>query len=253
MTDSSKDPAELISLRWSETSGVDHSANEEEGWLVMKANGQDDAAFAAELETMLKNDELVRKDADVLGAALDDCERDGTLNGAPADVKAAAKTLADWCDQSGNEAPTEEKPMATRKDMLGFLHRMFSKAKAGADLTADERKALADKGHAMPGGEFPIRNTDDLENAIQSIGRAGDPAATKTFITRRAKELGATDKLPKDWPSSTQKALDAITAHWPTFVKSVVDTIRSEAPVEERQVAMTKALADLQVAVEQAQ
>jgi hypothetical protein len=256
MAAQAKGDAELVSLRWGETSGVDHSANEEEGWLVMKANGQDDTAFAAELEAMLKRDEDVRKDADVLSAALDDIEKDGTLDGAPANVKAAAKTLADWCDQSGNEDTADSKPMTTRKDAVGFVQKLLQlarKATAGADLTADERKALADKGHAMPDGSYPIRNTDDLANAISSIGRAKDPAATKTYISRRAKELGATDKLPKDWSGSTQKALDAIAENWPTFVKSVIDTIRSTTPVEEKQTALTKALADLKNKVEESQ
>jgi hypothetical protein len=255
MAAQAKGDAELVSLRWGETSGVDHSANEEEGWLVMKANGQDDTAFAAELEAMLKRDEAVRKDADVLSAALDDIEKDGTLDGAPANVKVAAKTLADWCSQSGSETP-EEKPMTTRKDAVGFVQKLLQlarKATAGADLTAEERKALADKGHAMPDGSYPIRNTDDLDNAISSIGRAKDPAATKSYISRRAKELGATDTLPKDWSGSTQKALEAIAENWPTFVKSVVDTIRSEAPTEEKQTALTKALADLKSKVEESQ
>lgn len=67
------------------------------------------------------------------------------------------------------------------------------------DYTADERKAAADAGEAMPDGSFPIKTKDDLKNAVQSHGRAADPAKAKTHIIARAKALGATDQLPDDW------------------------------------------------------
>src|SRR6184192_1463329 len=37
-------------------------------------------------------------------------------------------------------------------------------------FTADQRKALAKKGAAMPDGSFPIENEQDLRNAIQAVG-----------------------------------------------------------------------------------
>ena len=53
------------------------------------------------------------------------------------------------------------------------------------------RKAAAAKGQAMPGGRFPIRNLDDLKNAKMAIGRSKTPGATRAFINKRAKALGA--------------------------------------------------------------
>src|SRR5207247_875649 len=44
-----------------------------------------------------------------------------------------------------------------------------------ADLTAEMRRRAASKGQALPGGGFPIRNEQDLRNAIQAVGRAKDP------------------------------------------------------------------------------
>jgi hypothetical protein len=38
-----------------------------------------------------------------------------------------------------------------------------------------ERKELAKEGEAMPDGSFPIRNEQDLKDAIRSVGRAKDP------------------------------------------------------------------------------
>jgi hypothetical protein len=68
---------------------------------------------------------------------------------------------------------------------------------------------MADKGEAMSDGSYPIANVADLENAIQSFGRAKDKAGTKAHIITRAKALGASDKLPADW--TTKVAKDALT------------------------------------------
>lgn len=62
-----------------------------------------------------------------------------------------------------------------------------------------KRKKLADTGAAMPDGSFPIENTSDLKNAIQSHGRAKDPDKAKAHIKARAKALGAESELPDDW------------------------------------------------------
>ena len=62
-----------------------------------------------------------------------------------------------------------------------------------------ERKKLAKEDEAMLDGSFPIRNTQDLKDAIRSVGRAKDPAAARRWIKKRARELGETDLLPEDW------------------------------------------------------
>ena len=62
-----------------------------------------------------------------------------------------------------------------------------------------ERSELAKEGEAMPDGSFPIRNTQDLKDAIRSVGRAKDPAAARRWIKKRARELGETGLLPEDW------------------------------------------------------
>lgn len=67
------------------------------------------------------------------------------------------------------------------------------------DYSTDQRDQMAQAGEAMPDGSFPIANTADLKNAIQSIGRAKDRAAAMAHIKRRAKALGAMDMLPPDW------------------------------------------------------
>ena len=68
-----------------------------------------------------------------------------------------------------------------------------------AEFSEKQRDKLAGTGAAMPDGSYPIRNTKDLQNAIQAIGRAKNPAATKAHIKRRAKSLGAVSLLPEGW------------------------------------------------------
>ncbi len=70
-------------------------------------------------------------------------------------------------------------------------------------FTQEQRDQLAKEGKAMPDGSFPIENESDLTNAIQAVGRGSsseaDVARRKAHIKKRAKALGATDKLPDDW------------------------------------------------------
>ncbi|MFN2451392.1 MAG: hypothetical protein ABR541_03465 [Candidatus Dormibacteria bacterium] len=67
------------------------------------------------------------------------------------------------------------------------------------DFSAEERRKLTEKGEAMPDGSFPIRNRQDLEDAVQAVGRAKDRAAAQKWISKRARELDAEDALPEDW------------------------------------------------------
>lgn len=69
------------------------------------------------------------------------------------------------------------------------------------DVSTESRKRLAKKGHAMGDGSFPISNAGDLKNAIRAIGRApaGKRDKVKALIKRRAKELGATNLVPRNW------------------------------------------------------
>jgi len=68
-----------------------------------------------------------------------------------------------------------------------------------AELDTEERRKLADQGKALPDGSFPIRDREDLKDAIRSYGRATDKAEAKRWIKRRARELNAEKELPEDW------------------------------------------------------
>ena len=77
---------------------------------------------------------------------------------------------------------------------------------AKREFSSDERKAAAKQGQALPDGSFPIKTVGDLENAIRAYGRAKDKAAAKAHIIKRAKALGASDKIPEAWTKDSGKA-----------------------------------------------
>lgn len=73
-----------------------------------------------------------------------------------------------------------------------------------AEFTTAQRKQMAKAGTAMPDGGYPIRNRDDLKNAIQAVGRAGSPqeiAAARRFIMKRARALDLASMIPPNWNS----------------------------------------------------
>lgn len=68
------------------------------------------------------------------------------------------------------------------------------------DYDTEQRKRMAENGTAMPDGSYPIADCEDLANAIQAIGRAKDPEATKAHIRKRKRALGCEDiEIPDTW------------------------------------------------------
>lgn len=69
----------------------------------------------------------------------------------------------------------------------------------------EERKDLAEKGEAMPDGKYPIRNRQDLKDAIRLVGSSDTPEEkVKAWIRKRAKELDLESELPESWPPKKQ-------------------------------------------------
>lgn len=88
--------------------------------------------------------------------------------------------------------------MQARRDLVASGARLGRRVEE-ATFSQKQRDKLADDDKALPDGSFPIRNTDDLENAIQAFGRAKDKARAKAWIISRAKALNATGMLPGAW------------------------------------------------------
>jgi hypothetical protein len=86
--------------------------------------------------------------------------------------------------------------MGTKFDNMTFWDGTAFEKK---DYSTRARQRMADSGEAMPDGSFPIGNAKDLHNAIQSIGRASNPAKVKAHIKSRARALGMEDAIPEGW------------------------------------------------------
>ena len=73
--------------------------------------------------------------------------------------------------------------------------------------TAEQRKALAAKGHAMPDGSYPITNAQDVKDAAALAGNSKtySEAEVKAHIKKRAKAIGATNMLPKSWMTDSEQ------------------------------------------------
>jgi len=106
--------------------------------------------------------------------------RDGSLSGKGAGKKVAADPDMDEDDDE--------------------VCKAFEECVAKRSYSADDRKAMASNGQAMPGGRYPIPDRDALSDAIHAVGRGkGSHAAIKAHIMSRAKALGATSMLPDTW------------------------------------------------------
>jgi hypothetical protein len=74
-------------------------------------------------------------------------------------------------------------------------------------ISRDEREKLAEKGEALPDGSYPIRNVDDLKNAIQAYGRSkeSDRAKVRKHIQKRASALKVRHMIPDEWKGLASK------------------------------------------------
>lgn len=67
------------------------------------------------------------------------------------------------------------------------------------------RQRLAQEGKALPDGSYPIRNIQDLKNAIRAFGRAkpGAKGIVRKHIIKRARGLKRPDLIPNEWKRYT--------------------------------------------------
>lgn len=101
--------------------------------------------------------------------------------------------------------------------------------------SADDRRAMAKAGAALPDGSFPIKDEEDLKNAIQAFGRASDPKAAKLHILKRATELDAEDLIPAAWGQemTSKKAADDVVLEDPAVLARLAEEMPDDLPDEE--------------------
>jgi len=95
------------------------------------------------------------------------------------------------------------------------------------EYSDEERKDMADKGLALPDGSFPIKDLEDLKNAIQAYGRSKDQSATAKFIVKRAKALSAEDLIPDT--EDFQKALKETITEGNAFLAARAKAIEEDS------------------------
>jgi len=78
-------------------------------------------------------------------------------------------------------------------------------------ISRDDRMKLAEEGKALDDGSYPIRDVEDLKNAIQAYGRSkpGDRAKVRKHIEKRARGLNVRHLIPEEWKTAST---DAVTA-----------------------------------------
>jgi hypothetical protein len=102
------------------------------------------------------------------------------------------------------------------KDGVAEKRAFAARAMAAADdaaldaekheFPAAERERDTEAGVAMPDGSYPIRNANDVANAVRDFYRSGQKPDVKAHIIARAKAIGAENALPDEWEETADKA-----------------------------------------------
>ena len=109
-----------------------------------------------------------------------------------------------------------------------------------AKISQEERMDLAKEGKALPDGAYPIRNVEDLKNAIQAYGRAkrSERRMVRKHIIKRARQLKQSKLIPPHW-------LNADSMEAAEKVASMRDAIIASAPSKsESSIVAAKKLKD---------
>jgi len=111
-------------------------------------------------------------------------------------------------------APSAEELASRARELSAKFQSLTASAEEEdvfAYIPMIERQKLAKAGKAMPSGSFPIRNAEDLQNAIKAFGRAkeSERADVKRHIIKRARALGKYDLVPDDWKKFSTRSITA--------------------------------------------
>jgi hypothetical protein len=102
-------------------------------------------------------------------------------------------------------------------------------------ISRDERNKLAEKGHALPDGSYPISDVDDLKNAIQAYGRSNpeDRAKVKKHIEKRARQLNVRHLIPEKWKNEKSDAITASAEDLKSRLSAAQDALGKAFAAEE--------------------
>jgi len=96
-----------------------------------------------------------------------------------------------------------------------YMIEMLDGENETAVVSRRVRERLAKEGKAMPDGSYPIRNVNDLKNAIQAYGRSkpGSRAAVRKHIMRSARRLKKQDLIPPKWSTKYNAEGEELSLH----------------------------------------
>jgi hypothetical protein len=130
-------------------------------------------------------------------------------------VAAGAATLAKMKEDPMSDLQARimklENKVTPKEELEARVASLRSKVAEFGYISRDERKKLAEKGHALPDGSYPISDIDDLKNAIQAYGRSNpeDRAKVKKHIEKRARQLNLRHLVPEKWKNEKSSAVTA--------------------------------------------
>lgn len=111
------------------------------------------------------------------------------------DAEVSLDAYLDWLEEQGLKAAL----VAGLRSEARVRGSNSLLARATEYWTEEKRAQAAKEGIALPTGEYPIEDVEDLRKALQSYGRANDPHTTKRHIIKRANLLGSLSLLPDGW------------------------------------------------------
>ena len=93
-----------------------------------------------------------------------------------------------------------------------------------AKISEKERAELAEEGKALSDGAYPIRNVEDLKNAIQAYGRAkpSERSEVRKHIIKRARQLKKSNLIPEKWMTAASAEVESMVAAMRAKAQTVV-------------------------------
>lgn len=167
----------LTNILWQETSGVDHPANLEEGWLVMKT-------VENEMDVILKTAKAHIEKQDKLMSLLQGTD----FKDAPDNVKASVTVLMDWLKEEGyGELETKQgKPedygceMPTKKGLIQalqeairsvFSHKVKKYATTEEALTACWPSFQAEVDAILKSSDDKVVKKQKADQAVDNLAK----------------------------------------------------------------------------------
>ena len=199
------------------------------------ASGQVMALVAAGASTLaqLKHDPLAELNAKIDDLAL---AQKAPLMAAASDAKAKFATLHTELLVE-RQAELAARVKKAKEEDSDYMNQMMDDDtdKELAVVSRRVRQRLAEEGKALKDGSYPIRNINDLRNAVQAYGRAkpGSKAAVRKHIMKQARALDRKDLIPENWKvASSEFTIDDMAADLRERIEFAAKSTNSEALFE---------------------